>query len=168
VLRCVYADLDRTLLGADGTLLRDPAGAFTLLGVRALEACDRAGAELVVHSERGRDEVDPVAALLGLDAWIAGAALVLDGEEEAAAGLADAVARHLAARACAPEDAIAVGPELGLEAVVGTLWLSGDALDDPLLRLELEQRARVRMAEEQGPAAVYEAVITTLAEQRGG
>ena len=77
------------------------------------------------------------------------------------------MSRHLQARACAPTDAIAVGGEPGLEAVVGTLWLAGGALDDPLLRLELEDRPRVRMAEEDGPAAVYEAVLTTLAEQRG-
>ncbi len=62
---------------------------------------------------------------------------MLDGETEAPGGLAQAVALHLLARACPPEDAIAVGAELGLEEVVGTLWLAGGALDDPLLRLEL-------------------------------
>ena len=50
--------------------------------------------------------------------------------------------------------------------MVGTLWLAGDALDDPLLRLELEDRERVRTAEERGPAALYEAVVTTLAERQ--
>jgi hypothetical protein len=169
VLRCVYVDLDRTLRGAGGSFLHDAEGVFTLLGARALEACERAGAELVVHSAEAAIDVEPVARLLGLRAWIAdaGDVLVLDGDEEAADGLADAVARHLRARACSPDDALAVGPELGLETVVGTLWLAGSALEDPLLRLELEHRARVRMAEEQGPAALYEAVLTTLAEQRG-
>ena len=171
VLRCVYVDLERTLRGAGGSFLHDAEGTFTLLGARALEACERAGAELVPHSALPSSEVEPVARLLGARAWIAeaGELLALDGEEqEAAGGLADAVARHLRARACAPRSAIAVGPELGLEAVVGTLWLAGGALDDPLLRLELEERPRVRMAEASGPGAVYEAVVTTLAERGGG
>jgi len=163
-------DLDRTLRGAGGSFLHDADGAFTLLGARALEACERAGAELVPHSAEPPAAVEPVARLLGVRAWIAdaGELLVLDGDEETAGGLPEAVARHLRARACAPEDAIAVGAELGLEAVVGTLWLAGGALDDPFLRLELEDRARVRMAEERGPAAVYEAVMTTLAERGRG
>jgi hypothetical protein len=167
VLRCVYVDLERTLRGAAGSFLHDADGAFTLLGARALEACERAGAEVVPHSPEPALEVEPVARLLGVRAFIAGDALVLDGEEQPADGLADAVARHLRARACAPEDAIAVGSELGLERVVGTLWLAGGVLDDPLVRLEAEERPRVRMAEERGPAALYEAVVTTLAEGRG-
>jgi hypothetical protein len=163
VLRCVYADLDRTL---GGSLVRDTDGTFTLLGARALEACDRAGAEVVLHSSATAAEVEPVARLLGLGAFIADDVLVLDGDEHPTDGLADAVACHMAARACPPDGAIAVGAELGLEAVVGTLWLAGGVLDDPLLRLEAEERPRVRMAEERGPAALYEAVITTLAERR--
>jgi hypothetical protein len=168
VLRCVYVDLDRTLRGAGGSILYDADGAFTLLGVRALEACERAGVELVVHSAEPVAEVEPVARLLGLPSFIAdaGGTLVFDGETESPDGLAHAVAVHLLARSCPPEDAIAVGPELGLESVVGTLWVAGGALDDPLLRLELEDRDGVRMAEERGPAALYEAVVTTLAEGR--
>jgi hypothetical protein len=166
VLRCVYVDLERTLRGAGGSFLHDADGAFTLLGARALEACDRAGAELVIHSAEPAAEVEAVARLIGARAYIAEDVLVIDGDEQATDRLVDAVARHLQARACARDDAIAVGAELGLEAVVGTLWLAGGVLDDPLLRLELEDRARVRMAEERGPAALYEAVITTLAERR--
>ena len=164
MLRCVYVDLDRSLRGAGGSFLHDADGAFTLLGARALEACARTGAELVVHAEEDPAEA---ARLLGLLAWIAGDVLVLDGEEMVTAGLVHAVERHMRARGCAREDAIAVGAEPGLEAVVGTLWLAGRALEDPLLRLELDERPRVRMAEERGPAAVYEAVMTTLAEGRG-
>jgi hypothetical protein len=168
VLRCVYVDLDRTLRGAGGSFLHDADGAFTLLGARALEACERAGIELVVHSAEPAAEVEPVARLLGTRAFIAdaGGTLSVDGETETPDGLAQAVGVHLLARACPPEDAIAVGPELGLESVVGTLWIAGGALEDPLLRLELEDRDHVRMAEERGPAALYEAVITTLAERR--
>ncbi len=168
VLRCVYVDLDRTLRGAGGSFLHDADGAFTLLGARALEACNRAGAELVPHSAEPSDAVEPLARLLGVRAWIADAGdlLVLDEAGQPASGLPDAVALHLRARACAPQDAIAVGADLGLQDAVGTLWLAGGALEDPLLRLELEDRPRVRMAEERGPAAVYEAVVTTLAEGR--
>ena len=163
MLRCVYVDLDRTLRGAGGSLLHDGDGEFTLLGARALEACARAEIEPVVYADG-----DPAAAarLLGLRAWIAGDVLVLDGEEIAGAGLGDAVERHLRARGCARDETLAVAGEPGLESVVGTLWIAGGALDDPLLRLELEERPRIRMAEERGPAAVYEAVVTTLAERR--
>ena len=45
-----------------------------------------------------------------------------------------------------------------VRAADGTFTLLG-------VRLELEDAARVRMAEERGPAALYEAVITTLAER---
>ena len=34
-IRCVYTDLDGTLLGRGGGLLKDADGAFSLLGVRA-------------------------------------------------------------------------------------------------------------------------------------
>jgi hypothetical protein len=168
VLRCVYVDLDRTLRGAGGSFLHDADGAFTLLGARALEACERADVEVVIHSAAPAADVEPVARLLGTRAFIAddGATLSFDGETERPEGLAQAVGIHLLARACRPEDAIAVGPQLGLESVVGTLWIAGGALDDPLLRLELEDRSGVRMAEERGPAALYEAVVTALAERR--
>ena len=36
-LRCVYTDLDGTLLGRGASLFRDGGGRFTLLGARALE-----------------------------------------------------------------------------------------------------------------------------------
>jgi hypothetical protein len=49
--------------------------------------------------------------------------------------------------------------------VVGTLWLAGSVLDDPLLRLEADARAGVRMVQERGVPALYEAVVTTLAER---
>ena len=168
VLRCVYVDLDRTMRGAGDSFLHDADGAFTLLGARALEACDRAGAEVVLHSSEPAAEVEPVARLLGLRAWIAdgGELLVLDGERGGAGRAAPRRSAATSGRAPARrEEAIAVGAELGLEAVVGTLWLAGDALEDPLLRLELEDRERVRTAEERGPAALYEAVVTTLAGQ---
>jgi hydroxymethylpyrimidine pyrophosphatase-like HAD family hydrolase len=83
-LACVYIDLDGTLLGRDGSFLHDGEGAFSLLGARALEACARADAEVVLFSGRRRANVEAPARLLGQRAYIyeAGAALVLDGELE--------------------------------------------------------------------------------------
>jgi len=83
-LRCVYCDLDGTLLGRRASLLHDADGQFTLLGVRALEACDRAGVEFVPYSGRRRVTLGSDARLLGARAWIfeAGCGLVIDGEEE--------------------------------------------------------------------------------------
>ena len=37
-LRCVYTDLDGTLLGRNGSLFRDSEGEFSMLQARALEA----------------------------------------------------------------------------------------------------------------------------------
>jgi hydroxymethylpyrimidine pyrophosphatase-like HAD family hydrolase len=82
VLRCVYVDLDGTLIGAGGSLLRDADGAFSLLGVRALEACDRAGVEVVIYSGRRQQTVFYDARLMGITSYAfeAGAGVVLDGE----------------------------------------------------------------------------------------
>ena len=46
-LRCVYTDLDGTLLGRGASLFRDAEGNFSMLPARALEACHRAGVEVV-------------------------------------------------------------------------------------------------------------------------
>jgi hypothetical protein len=83
-LRCVYCDLDGTLLGRGASLLHDGEGRFTLLGVRALEACARAEVEVVLYSGRRRAQVNEDARLLGQRAYIfeAGAGLVIDGELE--------------------------------------------------------------------------------------
>src|SRR3954468_10263454 len=82
-IRCVYTDLDGTLLGRGGGLLKDADGGFTLLGVRGLEACARAGAEVVAVSGRRRATVAEMARLLGQTAFVfeVGCGLVVDGEE---------------------------------------------------------------------------------------
>jgi len=82
VLRCVYVDLDGTLLGRAGSLLHDSEGAFTLLGVRALEACHRAEVEVVLFSGRTGAGLGRDARLLGLTSYVfeAGAGVVVDGE----------------------------------------------------------------------------------------
>jgi len=82
-LRCVYTDLDGTLLGKDGSLFHDDEGRFTLLGARALEACSRAGVEVVIKSGRRRETVAANARLLGQTSFIyeVGAGMVIDGED---------------------------------------------------------------------------------------
>ena len=81
-LRCVYTDLDGTLLGRYGSLFRDSEGGFSMLQARALEACHRAGAEVVIKSGRRRAQVMEDARLIGQSSYIfeVGAAMVVDGE----------------------------------------------------------------------------------------
>jgi hydroxymethylpyrimidine pyrophosphatase-like HAD family hydrolase len=83
-LRCLYTDLDGTLLGRGASLLHDGEGAFTMLGVRALEACWRADVEVVIFSGRRRAQVAEDARLLGQTAFIyeVGCGLSVDGEDE--------------------------------------------------------------------------------------
>ena len=82
-VRCLYVDLDSTLLGPGASLLRGADKTFSLQGVRALQACDRAGAEVVLMSGRRQAQVSEDARLIGQSSYIfeAGSCLVLDGEE---------------------------------------------------------------------------------------
>jgi hypothetical protein len=270
-MRCLYVDLDGTLLGPDSSLLRGADGSFALAGVRALEACFRAGVEVVVYSGRKQASVFENSRLIGSHSYIfeLGCGVVIDGElewltdgflpseddgsifdqieasgapalllerypgqleyhtpwsisrevshlfrgkvdlDEAAGVLRDAgldwlrlvdngiahehameglpvvhvyhlipagaskaraVARHMQARLYAPADCIAVGDsreDIETSAAVGTFWLVANALErDPELRSVLAGRNGVRLASESYGAGVYEAVVTTLAEQR--
>jgi hypothetical protein len=270
-MRCLYVDLDGTLLGPDASLLRDAEGGFALEGVRALQACFRAGAEVVVYSGRNQQSVFNASRLIGSRSYIfeLGCGVVIDGElewltgglvpsvqrgsiydqieasgapallleryagrleyhtpwslnrevsplfrgdvdlDEAASLLGDAgieglrlvdngvaqeqrmdgvpivhvyhlipagaskaraVARHMQARAYAPEDCIAVGDsreDIDTAAAVGTFWLVGNAIErDPDLSAVIAGRPRIRLASESYGAGVYEAVVTTLAEGR--
>src|SRR5688572_15886677 len=81
-LRCVYTDLDGTLLGPRGGLFRDPDGNFSLTQAKALQACDRAGVEVVVMSGRREAEVASDSRLMGQTSYIyeAGCAAFIDGE----------------------------------------------------------------------------------------
>lgn len=83
-MQCVYVDLDGTLLGAGASLLRGGDGGFSNLAVRALEACFRAGVEVVPYSGRRQGSVFECARIIGADAYIfeLGCGLVLDGELE--------------------------------------------------------------------------------------
>lgn len=82
MLRCLYVDLDGTLLGKDGAFLRAADGSFSLLGARALEACARADVEVVIYSGRRQLTCFYDARVLGIASYIfeAGAGVVLDGE----------------------------------------------------------------------------------------
>jgi hydroxymethylpyrimidine pyrophosphatase-like HAD family hydrolase len=84
MLRCVYVDLDGTLLGPGASLLRDAEGGFSLDAVRALQACHRADVEVVIFSGRRQAQTMEDARLLGQSAYIfeAGSGLVVDGELE--------------------------------------------------------------------------------------
>jgi len=81
--RCLYLDLDGTLLGRGASLLHDGEGTVTLDGIRAIQACLRAEVEVVLMSGRRRVQVEEDARLLGQSTFIyeAGACLVLEGEE---------------------------------------------------------------------------------------
>jgi hydroxymethylpyrimidine pyrophosphatase-like HAD family hydrolase len=81
-VRCVYVDLDGTLLGAEASFLRDGDGHFSMLGARALEACARADVEVVIYSGRRQMTCFYDARFLGIRSYAfeAGAGVVIDGE----------------------------------------------------------------------------------------
>ena len=83
MIRCVYTDLDGTMLGHRASLFRDADGGFTLLAARALEACFRGGVEVVIKSGRRKAQVMEAARLLGQTSYIfeVGSGVVIDGEE---------------------------------------------------------------------------------------
>jgi HAD superfamily hydrolase (TIGR01484 family) len=87
-LRCVYTDLDGTLLGAGASLFADHDGGFSLMQAKALQACDRAGVEVVIMSGRRRVQVHEDARLMGQSSFIfeAGSAFSIDGETFMATG----------------------------------------------------------------------------------
>jgi HAD superfamily hydrolase (TIGR01484 family) len=91
-LRCLYTDLDGTLLGRNGSLFRDSEGDFSILQARALEACDRAGVEVVIKSGRRETSVMEDAKLLGSTSYICevGCLVVIDGERTELVGDVDA------------------------------------------------------------------------------
>ena len=83
-MRCAYVDLDGTLLGPGGSLLRGADGRFALDGVRALQACSRAEVEVVLYSGRRQGSVFELSRLIGSTAYIfeIGCGLVVDGSLE--------------------------------------------------------------------------------------
>jgi phosphoglycolate phosphatase len=81
-LSCVYTDLDGTLLGKGSSLFRDAEGGFSLAQSRGLEACHRAGVEVVIMSGRREPQVHEAARLMGQTSYIyeAGCAFAIEGE----------------------------------------------------------------------------------------
>jgi hydroxymethylpyrimidine pyrophosphatase-like HAD family hydrolase len=81
-LRCVYTDLDGTLYGKHGSLLRDADGNFSMMQVRGLEACHRAGVEVVIMSGRREAQVMADARVIGQRSYIyeAGCGVSIDFE----------------------------------------------------------------------------------------
>jgi predicted mannosyl-3-phosphoglycerate phosphatase (HAD superfamily) len=61
----VYLDLDSTLLGPGGSLLRGGDGGFSDASVRALELLHRAAVPVVLVSGRSRARLEAVATMLG-------------------------------------------------------------------------------------------------------
>lgn len=82
-VRSLYLDLDGTLLGRGASLLHDGEGNISIDGVRAVQACLRAGVEVVLMSGRRRAQLAEDARLLGQSSYIfeAGACVVIEGEE---------------------------------------------------------------------------------------
>ncbi|HKA67088.1 MAG TPA: HAD hydrolase family protein [Solirubrobacterales bacterium] len=81
-LKCVYTDLDGTLLGRGSSLFRDADGSFSLAQARGLEACQRAGVEVVIMSGRREPQVHEAARLMGQSSYIyeAGCAFAIEDE----------------------------------------------------------------------------------------
>lgn len=81
-LRCVYTDLDGTLLGKGASLFTDEEGNFSMSQARGLEACHRAGVEVVIMSGRREMQVHEDARIIGQTSYIfeAGAAFSVDRE----------------------------------------------------------------------------------------
>jgi hydroxymethylpyrimidine pyrophosphatase-like HAD family hydrolase len=119
-MRCLYVDLDGTLLGPGASLLRGADGRFSTLGVRALEACWRAEVEVVLYSGRRQSSVFESARTIGSSAYIfeLGCGMVLDGELE---WLTDGVVPSDAAGSIYDQIAASGAPDLLLEHFAGRL-----------------------------------------------
>jgi hydroxymethylpyrimidine pyrophosphatase-like HAD family hydrolase len=74
-IRCLYLDLDGTLLGRGASLLHDGEGGVSIAGVRAIEACLRAGVEIVLMSGRRQIPVFEAGACVVLGAGSHGPAM---------------------------------------------------------------------------------------------
>ncbi len=119
-MRCLYVDLDGTLLGPDASLLRGADGGFSALGIRALEACWRAEVEVVLYSGRRQGSVFESARLIGSSTYIfeLGCGLVLDGELE---WLTDSLAPSVACGSIFEQIQATGAPGLLLERYQGQL-----------------------------------------------
>ena len=121
--RCLYVDLDGTLLGRGASLLHDGEGAVSIDGVRAVQACLRAGVEVVLMSGRRRVQVHEDARLLGQSSFIfeAGACVVLEAEEHWLTGDRWNVGQQPGELSIAEQIERSGAPEMLLERHVGRL-----------------------------------------------
>jgi hypothetical protein len=87
------------------------------------------------------------------------------------ASKAAAVARHRQIRGYDCAETISIGDsaeDAGMAAVTGAFWLVAGAIEhDPALAATVPRFANVRRAQGGPGEAVYEAIVTTLMEQRG-
>ena len=138
-VRCLYVDLDGTLLGRGASLVHDGEGNVSFEGMRAIQACLRADVEIVLMSGRRRIQVAEDARLIGQSAYIfeAGACVVLGagllGPASGTAGGADGGGAGIGSRAGAP----AGGEEH---------WLTGEMLPGELtIAQQIERSGAPRM-----------------------
>jgi hydroxymethylpyrimidine pyrophosphatase-like HAD family hydrolase len=132
-VRCLYLDLDGTLLGRGASLVHDGEGNVSLEGVRAIQACLRADVEVVLMSGRRRMQVAEDARLLGQSAYIfeAGACVVLGaGLLGPASNAASDTASD--ATAAADRDRGVTGSKPGVPAGGEEHWLTGEMLPGEL------------------------------------
>ncbi len=120
MLRALYVDLDGTLLGPGGSLFGAPRGGFVLDGARALQACARAGVEVVVFTGRQQPGVVEIVRLIGQRSYIfdLGCGLVVDGELE---WLTDGCVPSLERGTIHDQIAASGAPELLLSSFAGRL-----------------------------------------------
>lgn len=154
-VRCLYVDLDGTLLGRGASLVHDGEGNLSFEGVRALQACLRADVEIVLMSGRRRIQVAEDARLLGQSAYIfeAGACVVLGAGLLGAPHDASTTARSGAPASAAPDAGLpglgGVAPGAGSGVRVGAPaggeehWLTGEMLPGELTIAEQIERSGV-------------------------
>jgi len=136
-VRVCYLDLDGTLMGPGGCLVRGADGGFSDAGVRALGILAGRGIPVVLVSGRASAEgVAWVAAASAGSLRLVDNGVIGPGGERvyhllpSPAGKAPAVARDLAVRDAEPAACLAVGDsleDLELAAVVGHVALVGNA-----------------------------------------
>jgi phosphoglycolate phosphatase len=174
MLRCVYLDLDGTLLGPGGSLLRGADGGFSLEGVRALQACARADVEVVLYSGRRQSSVFECAHLFGCSAYTfeVGCGLVIDGELE---WLTDGLVPSEAAGSIYEQIAASGAPALLLERYEGRLeyhtpWSAGREVSH-LFRGDVDLREVEQLLSAEGLdwlRLVDNGVVRATAEQMPG
>ncbi len=138
-VRCLYLDLDGTLLGRGASLMHDGEGNVTLEGVRAIQACLRTDIEIVLMSGRRRIQVAEDARLFGQSAYIfeAGACVVLGaGQLGAPHDGTEAEGRSPGGRAALTKVRPGVAPVGGEEH-----WLTGEMVPGELTIAEQIERS---------------------------